>query len=267
VNVTLLKLGGSVITDKRHAETARDDTLQRLAEEIAQALPHMDARLLIGHGSGSFGHTVAAANGLSRRAFSSDPAGIAATQAAAAALHRRVVDALLAVGLPVFSFPPSAAAVADEAGIERYEAGPVALALGGGLIPVVYGDVVLAPEGAVIASTEMVFEGLVQALPSFGWCVERILWAGDTEGVYDSERAMIPEIDPDSFSAEAFSSGAIGGSNAVDVTGGMAHRVSVAVELARSGVGSWIGDGGCPGRIEEALRERGRAPGTRVRVR
>jgi len=262
VNVTLLKLGGSVITDKLHAETARGDTLRRLAKEIARAVPHMDERLLVGHGSGSFGHTVAAAHGLSRGAVSNEPAGIAATQAAAAALHRRVIDALLAVGLPVFSFPPSGAAVVEKTGITRYEAEPIALALDLGLVPVVCGDVVLGRGGAAIASTEMVFEGLVQALPSFGWHVERILWAGDTEGVYDAERAMISEIDPDDACPEA-----IGPSDVVDVTGGMAHRVSVAVELARSGVDSWIGDGGCPGRIEEALRERGRAPGTRVPVR
>jgi len=262
VSVTLLKLGGSVITDKLHAETAQDETLRRLAREIARAVPVMDGRLVIGHGSGSFGHTVAAAHGLSRGTLSSEPTGIAATQAAAAALHRRVVDALLGVGLPAFSFPPSGTTVAHESGITRYEAEPIALALDLGLVPVVYGDVVLAPGGATIASTEAVFEGLVQALPAFGCRVERILWAGDTEGVYDAEQAMISEIDPNAISPDT-----IGGSDAVDVTGGMAHRVSIAVELARSGVTSWIGDGSCPGRIEEALCKRGRAPGTRVPVR
>jgi len=54
------KLGGSIITDKRHTSTARPDVIERLAREIAQAVKDRPAlRLLLGHGSGSFGHVVA----------------------------------------------------------------------------------------------------------------------------------------------------------------------------------------------------------------
>ena len=56
-----LKLGGSLITDKARPETPRLDVLRRLVNEIAearQAAPTL--RLLIGHGSGSFGHAAAA---------------------------------------------------------------------------------------------------------------------------------------------------------------------------------------------------------------
>ena len=52
-----LKLGGSLITDKRSAETPRPDVIRQLAAEIADARRrNPDLRLVIGHGSGSFGH-------------------------------------------------------------------------------------------------------------------------------------------------------------------------------------------------------------------
>ena len=58
--LVLLKLGGSVITDKSQPFTAREDTIRRLGREIRQALEDQpNLRLVLGHGSGSFGHVVA----------------------------------------------------------------------------------------------------------------------------------------------------------------------------------------------------------------
>ena len=58
--LVFLKLGGSLITDKTQAYTARLDKLADLATQIAHSLQtHPDLRLVLGHGSGSFGHTAA----------------------------------------------------------------------------------------------------------------------------------------------------------------------------------------------------------------
>ena len=55
-----LKLGGSLLTDKTRPQALRPDVLGRLAGEIAAALAARPALwLLIGHGSGSFGHVAA----------------------------------------------------------------------------------------------------------------------------------------------------------------------------------------------------------------
>lgn len=56
----LIKLGGSVITDKSKPFTARPGAIKRLVGEIKQAGKIYKGKILIGHGSGSFGHTVAA---------------------------------------------------------------------------------------------------------------------------------------------------------------------------------------------------------------
>ena len=58
--LVFLKLGGSLITDKHLADTPRLEVLARLAGEIARALnAQPQFSLLVGHGSGSFGHSAA----------------------------------------------------------------------------------------------------------------------------------------------------------------------------------------------------------------
>src|SRR5690242_18399189 len=58
--LTLIKLGGSLITDKHVEKSFRRDVVKRLADEIAAArAENPNLKLLIGHGSGSFGHFAA----------------------------------------------------------------------------------------------------------------------------------------------------------------------------------------------------------------
>ncbi len=55
--LVFLKLGGSLITDKKRPHTPRMDVIRRLAREIAAARNiRPDLQLVLGHGSGSFGH-------------------------------------------------------------------------------------------------------------------------------------------------------------------------------------------------------------------
>ncbi|MFN3762874.1 MAG: hypothetical protein ACK4WK_06715, partial [Anaerolineae bacterium] len=59
-----LKLGGSLITDKSSPYTPRPEVIRRLAEEVREALEaRPDLELVVGHGSGSFGHAAAAPYG------------------------------------------------------------------------------------------------------------------------------------------------------------------------------------------------------------
>ncbi|MCB0245420.1 MAG: hypothetical protein KDI12_18545, partial [Anaerolineae bacterium] len=103
--VVFLKLGGSLITDKTQPETAQLDVLDQLAHELQAArsqAPHL--RILLGHGSGSFGHAAAARHDTRRGV--NDAAGwlgFAEVADAAARLNRIVVERLLAAGLPVWS--------------------------------------------------------------------------------------------------------------------------------------------------------------------
>ncbi|MEZ5332034.1 MAG: isopentenyl phosphate kinase [Thermoanaerobaculia bacterium] len=260
--VTLVKLGGSLITDKTRPGVLRGERLAGLARAVAAARSEAGA-VVLGHGSGSFGHVEASRHGLDRPV--EDTAtwmGVARTQDRAAVLHRSVVEALLAAGLPTFSWAPGSALVAQAGRPAAGQAEPLVRALEAGLLPVVHGDVVMdRVRGACICSTETVFRFLVAELADAGWTVDRVLWMGETDGVWDADGSRIPVLEPDSGPGARSSPG--GAARGTDVTGGMRHRVETALDLAREGVESWILDGREPARLADALRGEPRG-GTRV---
>ena len=223
----------------------------------------MEADLIVGHGSGSFGHVAALRHGIGTSPVGPDDRiGVAATRHAASRLHQLVIDALIDAGAAPISFAAGSALVSTRGRLGGGTVEPLERILGLGLLPVTGGDVVFDRVfGAAIASTEEVFRYLIGRLRRRGRPVARVLWAGTTEGVFDGVGRLVPTVDGSNVrSLER----AVGGSAGHDVTGGMLLRLRTAWRLARLGVDSWIFDGTVPGRLERALENPESVPGTRV---
>lgn len=228
-----VKLGGSLITDKQRANSYHAEAVTRVGtilHEASTARP--DLHLLIGHGSGSFGHVAAQRYGTINGVHTADDwVGFAHVATAAAELNHHVTETLRAVGLPIWRLQPSASALCRDGELLSMAIEPVRAAIDHGLIPLVYGDVSLDKvRGGTIISTETVFFYLALHLP-----VTHILLLGDVEGVWDQERRIIPLITPTRL-PEVLP--ALGGSAGTDVTGGMADKVQKMLRLieARPGL-------------------------------
>lgn len=259
--LVLVKLGGSLITDKRGEAKLRPGRLRRIAAELAAALEQGGPPVLLGHGSGSFGHVAAQRHGFADQMGPPTAADIAAVQAAAARLHAEVLDALRRAGIPAFSQAPSSFLVANGGRPTSVATAPLRQALAAGLVPVTYGDVVTDRErGASICSTETVLLALARRLARTPHAARRAYWFGDTDGLFDERGATVACVEPGDLRRRLR---ATGGSGATDVTGGMHHRLATAGKLARLGVESWILDGTPPGAVAEALGGDPRG-GTRV---
>jgi len=261
-DLILLKLGGSLITEKARPETPRREAIARLAGEIARAARETSCRLIVGHGSGSFGHVAARESGIAAGLRSPDQRpGVSRTQERAAALHRIVIEALLEAGSLPYSIAPSSCLVSDGGRPAEIAAGPLLLALDRGLLPVLYGDVVMDHAwGVSICSTENLFEILARTLLDHGYTIRRALWLGETDGLYDSAGHTLPRLSSGDLKRAA---GAIGAPSGTDVTGGMLHRVETALALARLGIPSLLANGLTPGLLERAVRGES-VPGTEV---
>jgi len=218
-----LKLGGSLITNKDIPFSARKETLRRLGSEIARSIdmfPKLE--LLIGHGSGSFGHSAAAQFG-TRTGIRSveDWLGFQKVWLAAHQLNQIVINEFLDIGLPIISLPVSASLVSKNNKVHQWNIHPIISSLENHLLPIVFGDVVIDRElGATIFSTEELFSYLVTFLHP-----NRILLAGKESGVYSDypqNQDLIPLITPDSYPSI---SNKISASASTDVTGGMASKV------------------------------------------
>jgi len=230
--LVFVKLGGSLITDKASIEAPRHGMIRRLASEIAEAraaCPEM--RLVLGHGSGSFGHSAAKRYGTREGVHSpADWAGFAQTAAAAQRLNRIVASALWKAGVPVWALQPSASAVCRDGELLSMAERPFGAALDHGLVPLVYGDVALDEvRGGTIISTEEIFVWLARRL-----LPDRVILVGDMPGVMpvggSGAGKPIAEITPDSVLGLLPE---LGESRGVDVTGGMLTKVVTMCRLVR----------------------------------
>lgn len=226
-----LKLGGSLITDKDHPHTLRADVLTRIAQEIALYLrDHPGERLLIGHGSGSFGHVPAKEHGTKDGVRSlKDWQGFHAVWQEARALNLAVMQTLLEQGIPAVSFAPSAMVSSSSREVISWNVEPIRAALSHGLVPVIYGDVIFDQAlGGTILSTEDLFSHLAQrVIPA------SILLAGIDAGVwrnFQQKDELIPTITPEGFTSILSH---LEGSKSTDVTGGMLSKVELMVDLVQ----------------------------------
>ncbi len=250
---TYLKLGGSLLTEKKSAHTPRLDIIERCALEIKRGLDCIPGRMLIlGHGSGSFGHVPA--KKYQTRAGVHTPQewqGFVEVWQEARMLNQLVVDACISAGLPVIAFPPSATILTRQGVVQSWNMEPLLAAVRQGMIPLVYGDVVFdSTLGGTILSTEDVFAELVKHLPP-----ARILLAGAEKGVWQDFPKCTTLIKKIGFTTDDEITRFARGSDVPDVTGGMQEKLRILMGLVKQNPGcqGQIFSGIEPGSIEAAL--------------
>jgi isopentenyl phosphate kinase len=222
-----------------------------------------DISLVLGHGSGSFGHYPAQKYGTRQGVKTQDEwDGFAEVWYDARSLNQIIIESLHSAELTAISIPVSACVNTRDGLIENWNLTPIKTALDIGIIPVVNGDVVFdSVRGGTILSTEDIFAHLTGELHPL-----RILLAGISEGVwadYPECTQLIQEISPTNWNHIRDS---LGGSEAVDVTGGMQSKVQAMMDLAAEypNLDIHIFSGDQPGALSSALM--GVQIGTRIKA-
>ncbi|HUH99956.1 MAG TPA: isopentenyl phosphate kinase [Nitrososphaerales archaeon] len=229
----IVKLGGSVITDKRVAFSYRERTVRGLAKAIAASgLP-----VVIVHGGGSFGHTVARRYGLSSKRSAPSPEGVSETRDSMLALDAKLCASLSASGMHPYPFSPFT--LLDR---ER-EAGRVFIErlLKAGATPVTFGDVVHDGKGFRILSGDTMCVELAQMLGA-----KRCVMAMDVAGLLDGRGRVIRLV-------KGGDAGSPGGKGA-DATGGISFKLAEAARMASSGTEVRLVSGLKPAEFSKALR-------------
>jgi isopentenyl phosphate kinase len=251
--LVFLKLGGSLITDKHTPRSARLDVINRIAREITNALQtNPELQIVLGHGSGSFGHTSGKKHGTIDGVDSAAGwLGFAEVWHDASLLNKIVLDSLVEAGLPALAFPPSSSIISQDRNIITWNLNPLQSALRQGLIPVVFGDVVFdTARGGTILSTEDLFTHLALKLNP-----DRILLTGLDPGVWKDFpvcTSLLKEITPVELPPLQEK---IQQSQAPDVTGGMETKVEQMLQLIKKlpSLEVAIFSGEEPGNIQNSL--------------
>ncbi len=213
---TVLKLGGSVITDKHEPETIDHDALETAATILGKASETTD--LVLVHGGGSFGHPAAVEHGISADDGSHEAESVVAVHRAMGRLNDAVIDVLQSKGVPAVPVRPLSLLTKQVADTQSLvcPTEPVQTMLAEGFVPVLHGDVVVSlGQGATVVSGDDIVVAIAEALsaPRVGVC-------STVPGVLDQNGEVIPEI-----TNYAEVAAALGESDATDVTGGMAGKV------------------------------------------
>ncbi|GAB3027468.1 isopentenyl phosphate kinase [Natronobiforma cellulositropha] len=218
----VLKLGGSVITDKDTPETVDEAALERVADAVAASLETGAIDLVLVHGGGSFGHHHASAHGVSTTAGTHDAAAALAIHEAMKRLNAAVLAALRERDVPALPVHPFSAASRDADGETDVPSAQLETMLGEGFVPVLHGDgVVQAGEGVTVLSGDELVTTLARSLAA-----DRVGLCSTVPGVLDTAGEVVPRIEHYDEVASA-----LGESESTDVTGGMAAKVRTLLEL------------------------------------
>jgi isopentenyl phosphate kinase len=253
-NLTVLKIGGSVITNKTQPSTANTSAIERLAEEISEAKV---SHLILAHGGGSFGHPFAKKYAIKEgyRGGRRQLLGFSKTHQSMVTLNKLVVDALIQHNIPAVSVSPSSCIVTKSGRIDTFLDKPVNRLLATGFVPVFYGDAVLdSDQGFTILSGDQIVAYLAMKFNA-----ERILMGADVDGLFTNDPKKVKTA---RFIASCTSEDLkkmqarvkAKKTKVTDVTGGMLGKIIELIPAVEKGIPAQILNAAQPRNVYKALR-------------
>lgn len=244
----IVKLGGSVITNKSRLRTFKRDTCERLAEELASA----KEPLVIVHGAGSFGHIEAKKHEL-HKGFNSEEQleHVALVQRDVRELNLKVITALIDGGLRAVSVPPAGAATFKACSVRSFDPTLFTSVLDLGLTPVCFGDVVPDESmGFSICSGDLIMESLAKEFRP-----HLVVFCADVDGVFDRD----PKRYPDAKLMPVLDRSALArmkrtAARTADVTGSMYGKLERMLAIAGHCEKCMIVNGNVSERLERAVQ-------------
>jgi len=231
MDLTIIKLGGSVITEKDTNSTLNRSLLDEIAEELAE----IKTRLLLIHGAGSFGHPIAKKYAIDKGYKNRGQLkGVTETKCSMLSLTLMIAQSLADHKIPAVPFLSSSCMVAEAGRLVKIDLDPFRVMLNLGLVPICSGDVVAdLKKGFCIVSGDQIAVHLAEKLDA-----KRVIFGCDVDGVFDSDPKKNPNaklirlMTPRSLKKQM---NFLGQSAATDVTEGMLGKIKESIKLVSSG--------------------------------
>jgi isopentenyl phosphate kinase len=189
--LTVLKLGGALITDKSVPYTVRTEVLNATAGEIKECIDEgLIQSLVLVQGVGSFGHPPVLEHKLHRGFQSPEQLlPLSRTQSKVAELRTMVVDTLQNVGIPVCLLYPCSMITSEKMRMINYFLDPLKGFLKVGMVPLVGGDILIDSDmGWSVGSGDPMSVLLSKELGA-----KKLIFASDVSGIYDADPKEVPD--------------------------------------------------------------------------
>jgi isopentenyl phosphate kinase len=252
MSLIVIKIGGSVITEKDKAPLFNRILMEKIADEISK----IGDKLLLVHGAGSFGHPIAKKYSIHEGYRSKDQLkGVAELKQSMSSLTLMITETLLKHGIPVVPFLSSSCMVAEGSRLVHVDTEPFRLMINLGLVPICSGDVIADLKwGFSIISGDQIAVYLATSLNA-----KTIIFGCDVDGVFDSDPKKNPEaklIRTITPSTLKYYEKSLGESTAVDVTKGMLGKMKESSSFVSHGGEVIIANLKRPENITEILHGR-----------
>ncbi|CAN5168194.1 isopentenyl phosphate kinase [soil metagenome] len=251
--VIFLKLGGSLVTDKRKAYIFNESMVKQVVSEITECLIEQpDLKLVLGNGAGSFAHQSATKYNLKDGAKEKEGRfGACFTHTDASYLNHLIIKLFLQQNIPVFSVQPSAFILSSQRETTHIDFSIIKALMTHSMIPFVYGDVIVDEKlGAVVYSTDRIFREMAEGMTSSEYAPSLIIHAGNYDGVMDQNGKIIPHVTRQNYDEVKKS---LYKSDVIDITGGMEQKVEEMLSLADHGINSVIINGKKKGNMKSTI--------------
>lgn len=260
----ILKLGGSVITDKNRYTTPKMKAIKRLIKEVINAKRKKNFKLILVNGAGSFGHMPVERYKLKEGIRDEKTKfGLTVVHKYVEDLNRIIWDCLREKNIAAVPVHPSSFVIQKEGKVIRFDTTVIKKLLDFDIIPLLYGDIVMdTKKGCSIISGDYIVPYLARKFKA-----DKILMGTDTNGIFDKNPAIykdakqIKEVNNENYE-EVLKR--LGGSRHIDVTGGMKEKLRKIVEESM-GTECVIYDANVKGNTERVLL--GEKIGTVIKVK
>ena len=247
VELILLKIGGSIITEKDVSKPKiNEENLNRISNEIAETYKTGSFKLIIVHGAGSFGHPIVKRTGIHEGITRPDQVlSFATTQVLQNILNSEVCQTLQKFDLPAIPIQPSASAIMDKRRLISLNYELIGDLLELSLIPVLFGVPAFdKSQKCSILSGDQIIVYLAEKLQP-----QKLIFVTNVDGILDKKGQLIEKITRENFESvkDSFYEASYD-----DVTGSMAGKISELQNI--SGVTSYIVNGNKPGLISSILK-------------
>jgi isopentenyl phosphate kinase len=185
----VIKIGGSVITFKNRPYTANLLNIERIAGEIAHIWPKIKEKLIIVHGTGSFGKPPALRYGYMDGRIKSSKIPVAKIKFDILRLHNKLLEALLKKGIRAISLPCDSFVEFGGGKIKKINISHITKWLNKGFLPVINSDVLVDGASLSVCSSDDIAAHIAGNLAA-----EKLIFLTDVDGIYDEKRNLIEEI-------------------------------------------------------------------------
>ena len=226
-DVILLKLGGGLLTDKEKPLSVREEIVKSAVDQIINA----NAKIILIHGGGSFGHPLAKKYEILKGLNTSVPNqifGLTETHQAMVKFNSYLVNLFLERNYPALSIQPSSIFINDSGNTINNSLDIIETMLDLNILPILYGDIIFDKQGSfsIISGDQIIFK-LCEELKKYR--ISKVIFAIETDGIFintqDNKNKNIKLV-PEILSSDLNSLNLADLGQKIDVTGGIKGKIN-----------------------------------------